>query len=95
MKAPSNKFIWAAATNGSTRLIAAKQAARAVRVLTPSQFARQAGAALSLGNFAVASKQLKVLNRLDDYGYFSAGPDFYAPMTAFAPIPTKLLRPAL
>lgn len=55
------------------RLIAAKQAARGARVPTPSQLAMQAGAAVSLGNFAVASKQLKVLKRLADYGYFSAG----------------------
>jgi hypothetical protein len=56
------------------RMIHAKQDAKAVtKNPTPSQLQMQAGAAVALGNFAIASKQLKVLKRLDEYGYFCAG----------------------
>lgn len=56
------------------RMIQAKQeAAAAVKTPTPSQLSMQAGAAVSLGNFAIAPKQLQVLKRLEEYGYFRAG----------------------
>lgn len=55
------------------RLIQAKQEAAATKTPSPSQLSMQAGAAVSLGNFAIAPKQLQVLKRLDEYGYFRAG----------------------
>lgn len=59
------------------RLIAAKQDGRLTgkngNASSPSQFAMQANSAVALGNFAIAPQQLKVLKRLDEYGYFSAG----------------------
>jgi hypothetical protein len=55
-------------------MIHVKQGAKAVtKNPTPSQLQMQAGAAVALGNFAIASKQLKVLKRLDEYGYSCAG----------------------
>lgn len=57
------------------RLIEAKQEANAVseKSPTPTQLEMQAGAAVALGNFAIVPQQLKVLKRLDEYGYFHAG----------------------
>lgn len=40
---------------------------------TSTQLEMQAGAAVALGNFAIAPQQLKVLKRLEEYGYFRAG----------------------
>lgn len=57
------------------RLIEAKQEANAATAKspTPTQLEMQAGAAVALGNFAIVPQQLKVLKRLDEYGYFRAG----------------------
>ena len=57
------------------RLIALKEAVRGAGVVPQGaeQLSMQARAAVALGNFAVVPQQLKILKRLDDYGYFSAG----------------------
>lgn len=57
------------------RLIETKEKAGAASAKSPSptQLEMQAGAAVSLGNFAIVAQQLKVLKRLDEYGYFRAG----------------------
>lgn len=38
-----------------------------------NQLAMQARAALALGNFGIPKQQFKIIRRLDEYGYFSAG----------------------
>lgn len=56
------------------RLIDAKEKASGTeKSPTPTQLEMQAGAAVALGNFAIVPQQLKVLKRLDEYGYFHAG----------------------
>lgn len=57
------------------RLIGAKEKATggSDKSAIPTPLAMQAGAAVALGNFAVVPAQLKVLKRLDEYGYFHAG----------------------
>lgn len=57
------------------RLIAMKTnaVANSAKEPQPDHLAMQARAAIALGNFAIVPAQMKVLRRLDDYGFFRAG----------------------